>query len=100
MTEALTVAVWDNYRKVGKAAEYRLVGIWNSFLPPDFQTWKVVNSYHSLWEDNQKLAESDLEMFLSGQISAVVSGRLYPPQDMHGDSAVPRVLDMPETLLH
>ena len=55
----------------------------------------MVNSHRSLWEDNQKLAESDLKMFLSGQISAVISDHLQPPQDMQGASTVPQVLDMP-----
>lgn len=55
----------------------------------------MVNSYRSLWEDNEKLTESDLKMFLPGQISAVVNDHLQPPQDRQGASTVPQVLDMP-----
>lgn len=54
----------------------------------------MANYLHSLWEDNQKLAESDLKLFLSGQVSAVVNDLLWPPQDMQGASTVPWVFDM------
>lgn len=55
----------------------------------------MANYLHSLWEDNQKLAESHLKLFLSGQISAVVNDLLQLPQHMQGASTVPWVLDKP-----